>query len=83
MTEEEKDLIVLNNYTGNRVTVSPKNDMTETLDRVTVTCSFSHIHLIACDMSDLYDDAHYVLSHQLKVIQDFDIKVLVFGIPKF
>ena len=65
------------------MSVSSLNELTESLDRVTLTCSLSRLHLIVCDMSDLYDDSHYILSHQLKVIHDFDIKVLIFGILNF
>ena len=71
---------MLNDYTGNRMSISSLNEFTESLDRVTLTCSLSHLHLVICDMSDLYDDPHYIVSHQLKVIHDFDIKVLIFVI---
>ena len=72
---------MLNDYTGNRMSISSLNEFTESLDRVTLTCSLSHLHLVICDMSDLYDDPHYIVSHQLKVNHDFDIKVLIFVIP--
>ncbi len=55
---------MLNDYTGNRMSISSLNEFTESLDRVTLTCSLSHLHLVICDMSDLYDDPHYIVSHQ-------------------
>ena len=81
LTEEEKDLIVLNNFSSNHLKPDPsllidsEEEVIETIDRVTLTGEISRLHVVVCDMSDLYEDMHYVNTHKLKVLQDIDIKV--------
>ena len=81
LTEEEKDLIVLNNFSSNPPTsntqllIDSDTEVIETIDRVTLTGEISRLHVVVCDMSDLYEDMHYVNTHKLKVLQDVDIKV--------
>lgn len=83
LTEEEKDMIVLNNYRSNRLSmvqntpmeVKETIDETPTNDRVLVSCDVMDINVILCDINDLYTDNHYVLNHKLKVLQNMNIQV--------
>ena len=83
LTEEEKDMIVLNNFRSSRLSVVQNTQMemkgtvdeTPTNDRVLVSCDVMDINVVLCDINDLYTDNHYVLNHKLKVLQNMNIQV--------
>ena len=50
---------------------------TAPIDRVTLSCQVSKLSVVVCDLSDLYDDPHYVVAHRLKVITDLDVKLIL------
>lgn len=82
LTEEEKDLIVLNNYASSRLSLIDNPMLEETtkediqgIDRVLVSCQIIDFHVILCDMNDLYDDSHYVMNHKLKIVQNLNCNV--------
>lgn len=77
-------MIVLNNYTSGHLSMFGGLDdqpeearETAPIDRVTVSCQMSKLSVIVCDLSDLYDDPHYVVAHRLKVITDLDVKLIL------
>lgn len=84
LTEEEKDLIVLNNYASSRLSLANNPILEEKatedvqgIDRVLVSCQIIDFHVILCDLNDLYDDSHYVMNHKLKIIQNLNCNVSV------
>ena len=77
-------MIVFNSFNAARFT-TPEGDDTveeskgalqEDAERdVIVSCKVTKLHLLVCDMNDLYDKSHYVSDHKLKVRHDFDLNV--------
>ena len=81
LTEKEKDLLVLNNYSSNRLSLvnNPKiEEDVQSIDRVLVSCEINNFNVICCDINDLYDDNHYVTNHKLKVVQNMNMNVFLF-----
>lgn len=84
LTEEEKDMLVLNNFASNRLSLvnNPKmeeqNYEIQEIDRVLVSCQISDFNVVLCDINDIYDDSHYVMNHKLKVVQNMNFNVLPF-----
>ena len=70
---------MLNNFAGSRLNLESPDNLKDfqPLDRVTLNCSLTHIHLLICDLGDLYEDSYYVSSHKLKTIPDFDMKAFL------
>ena len=81
LTEKEKDLLVLNNYSSNRLSLvnNPKiEEDVQSIDRVLVSCEINNFNVICCDINDIYDDNHYVMNHKLKIVQNMNMNVFYF-----
>lgn len=82
LSEAEKDLIVLNNFSTTRLSVLhglpeapiPTKDSSEP---ILVSCNISKLHIIVCDLMDLYTDSRYVNAHKLKVLHDTDLTLIL------
>lgn len=82
LSEAEKDLIVLNNFSTTRLSVLhglpeapiPTKDSSEP---ILVSCNISKLHVIVCDLMDLYTDSRYVNAHKLKVLHDTDLTLIL------
>lgn len=82
LSEEEKDLIVLNNFSTTRLSILhglPEAPiLTKDSDEpILVSCSVSKLHIIVCDLMDLYTEPRYVNAHKLKVLHDTDLTLIL------
>lgn len=81
LSEKEKDLLVLNNYSTSRFSLLhglEEDAMQEDLrDHILVSCDVSSLQIVVCDLMDLYTDSRYVNAHKLKVLHDTNMTLIL------
>ena len=78
LTEEMKDMMVLNNYASRTVLPTihtPSTDGSSESERVLLSCAIRNVSLTVCDASDMYTREEYISAYKYKVIHDFTATV--------